>query len=90
MIVCVGVAFAVGFGAVTVLLLGLHSEVRRLSRIAENAQRALLANLRQALPSASAPSEPIRRPSSALPVHAPYAAPASTATACSRNAASRA
>ena len=58
MIVGTGFALAVGFGVVSVLLLGLHSEVRHLSKLAEVAQRLLAANLRQALPSVGpAPAE---------------------------------
>ena len=63
-VVGAGVAFAVGFVAVTVLLLGLHAEIRRLCKLAEAAQRVLVDNLKQALPStttrlvAAAPPEP--------------------------------
>lgn len=53
MIVGIGIAFALGLGALTVMLLGLHAEVRRLSKLAENAQRMLAANLRQLLPAAT-------------------------------------
>jgi hypothetical protein len=74
MIVGAGIAFAVGFGAVTVLLLALHAEVRRLSRLADSAQRGLVANLRQTLPSENTPP-PARRLSSILPVHSPYVPP---------------
>lgn len=60
----VGVAFVIGFGATTVLLLGLHAEIRRLSRLAEAAQRVLVDNLRQALPSkpATVPAAPRAAP----------------------------
>ena len=55
MIVGIGIAFAIGLGAITVMLLGLHAEVRRLSKLAEGAQRILAANLRQVLPAVAAP-----------------------------------
>ena len=55
MIVGVGVVFAAGLGAVTVLLLALHAEVRRLAKHAEAAQQALVSNLRQTLTQASSP-----------------------------------
>lgn len=51
----VGVVFAVGLGAVTVLLLAVHAEVRRLTKHAEAAQQALVSNLRQTLTQASSP-----------------------------------
>ncbi len=49
MVLAAGVAFAVGFGALTVLLLAVHSEVRRLAKHAEAAHQALVANVRQTL-----------------------------------------
>ena len=49
MIIAAGVAFAAGFGALTVLLLAVHSEVRRLAKHAEAAHQALVANVRQTL-----------------------------------------
>ncbi len=62
MVVVVGVAFTVGFGAMTVLLLGLHAEIRRLSRLAEAAQRVFADNLRQSLPPKSVASSPSPAP----------------------------
>ena len=50
MIIGIGIALAIGLGAVTVLILGLHAEVRRLTKLADSAQRLLTANLRQILP----------------------------------------
>lgn len=55
MIIGAGVAFAAGFGAVTVLLLAVHSEVRRLAKHAEAAHQALVANVRQTLAADSRP-----------------------------------
>ena len=55
MIIGVGVAFAVGLGAVTVLLLAVHAEVRRLAKHAGAAQQALVSNLRQTLIQAASP-----------------------------------
>ena len=80
MIVGAGVAFAVGFGVVTVLLLGLHAEVRKLTRTAEGLRRGLAANLREVLPPritrALPPkvSEPV--PSAAIERAKPRARPA--------------
>ncbi len=66
MIVGVGVAFAIGCGAVVILLLGLHAQIRRLSQVAETAQRLLAANLRQAVaaeaPKLGAATTPTPRP----------------------------
>ena len=82
MIVGAGVAFVVGFGAVTVLLLGLHAEIRRLSRVAEAAQRLLVDNLRQSLPPKNAaprvPAQPVPRAAPPTPMRiepAPVTAP---------------
>ena len=58
MIVGVGVVFAAGLGAVTVLLLAVHAEVRRLAKHAEAAQQALVSNLRQAITQESSPVSP--------------------------------
>lgn len=62
MIVGIGIAFAIGLGALTVMLLGLHAEVRRLSKLAENAQRMLAANLRQLLPAVTVTTGQARPP----------------------------
>jgi hypothetical protein len=41
-LVGLGLIVAIGFGVITVLLLGLHSEVRRLQRLARLTQRAIV------------------------------------------------
>ena len=77
MIVGAGAAFAIGFGAVTVLLLALHAEVRRLAKLADGVQKALAGNLRQILVSGQeqkkALSPPVPAPvsPSALPRASP-------------------
>lgn len=49
MIVATGVTCAVGFGSLAVLMLGLHAQIRRLTRMAEAVQSSLQANLRELL-----------------------------------------
>jgi hypothetical protein len=87
MIVGVGIGFAVGLGAIAVLLLGLHAEVRRLSRLAAAAHRSLLGNLEHALDAAQPspisvlPGRMAPKPEPALALERPgtFAATASSA-----------
>lgn len=78
MIAGAGAAFAIGFGAVTVLILALHAEVRRLTKLAEGIQKALAGNLRRIL----ADSEPPPRQPRPVPREStPAAEPAAAAVA---------
>lgn len=78
MIVVAGVTCAAGFGALAVLMLGLHTQIRRLTRMAEAVQASLQANLKEMVSQAAAPAQlpPVPAPSSAAPPRAYEAATA--------------
>lgn len=62
MIVATGVTCAVGFGSLAVLMLGLHAQIRRLTRMAEAVQSSLQANLRELLAEARQSTAPAAPP----------------------------
>lgn len=81
MIVATGVTCAVGFGSLAVLMLGLHAQVRRLTRMAEAVQSSLQANLRELLAEArqsKAPAAPPPATQAAPPTPPPPVRPRPT------------
>lgn len=78
-----GVTCAVGFGALAVLMLGLHAEVRRLTKLAEALQASLQANLRELLADSSRHPAPAAAVSAAAAPPHPAATPATTAASSS-------
>ena len=72
MIVASGVTCAVGFGALAVLMLGLHAQIRRLTRMAEAVQASLQANLKEVLLEGQSPQATPPAPVPAPPAP-PYA-----------------